>query len=162
MQAEQCAREQQQHEDDEQLRRQVEEQETALQEERKKNRNKFLPFMDTQISTSTPVLPSPLALRKLHKGEYCELYFFTNKGLADAQSCSPSMDNEALAITQDDHGMHSFILVAAARAKQSVIEDKDLTWTQIDKAMHCMLQAMKENGWDQKWLDVKGVISLYC
>jgi len=81
---------------------------------------------------------------------FLELYFFTNKGLADAQAYSPSMDDEALAITQDDHGLHSFVPVAAARAKQSVVEDKDLTWAQINEATHCMLQAMKENGWDQK------------
>ena len=63
------------------------------------------------------------------------------------------MDDEALAITQDDHGLHSFVPVAAARAKQSVVEDKDLTWAQIDEATHHMLQAMKENGWDQKRLE---------
>ena len=103
-----------------------------------------------QISTSTPILPSPLTLRKLRKEEYCELYFFTNKGLADTQAYSPSMDDEALAITQDDHRLHLFVPVAAARAKQSVVEDKDLTWAQIDEATHHMLQAMKENGWDQK------------
>ena len=153
VQAAQRAREQQQHEEEERQRLLMEEQGTALQEEKKKNRNKFLPFADTQISTSTPILPSPLALRKLRKGEYCELYFFTNKGLADAQAYSPSMDDEALAITQDDHGLHSFVPVAAARAKQSVIEDKDLTWAQIDEATHRMLQAMKENGWDQKRLE---------
>lgn len=148
------AREQQQQQDEEQARAQIEDQEAALQEERKKNRTKFLPFADTQISTSTPVLPSPLALRKLRKGEYCELYFFTNKGLADAHACSRSLDDEALAITQDDQGLHSFIPVAAARAKHSVIEDRDLTWAQLDEATHRMLQAMKENGWDQKRLEV--------
>lgn len=147
------AREQQQQQDEEQARAQIEDQEAALQEERKKNRTKFLPFADTQISTSTPVLPSPLALRKLRKGEYCELYFFTNKGLADAHACSRSLDDEALAITQDDQGLHSFIPVVAARAKHSVIEDRDLTWAQLDEATHHMLQAMKENGWDQKRLE---------
>ena len=147
------AREQQQQQDDERARVQTEEQEVALQEERKKNRTKFLPFADMQISTATPVLPSSLTLRKLHKGEYCELYFFTNKGLADAQACLCSMDDKALAITQDDHGLHSFIPVVAARAKHSVIEDKDLTWAQLDEATHCLLQAMKENGCDQKWLE---------
>ena len=80
------AREQQQQQDEEQARAQIEDQEAALQEERKKNHTKFLPFADMQISTSTPVLPSSLALRKLRKGEYCELYFFMNKGLADAHA----------------------------------------------------------------------------
>ena len=151
--ATQQAREQQCHKDKEQQRLQMEEQESVLQEERKKNCNKFLLFADTQISTSTPVLPSPLALRKLRKGEYCELYFFTNKDLMDMQAYLPLVDDEALAITQDNQGLHSFVPVAAARAKQLVIEDKDLTWPQIDEAMHRILQAMKENGWDQKRLE---------
>ena len=63
------------------------------------------------------------------------------------------MDDEVIAITQDDHRLHLFVPVAAARAKQSVVKDKDLTWAQVDKATHRMLQAMKENGWDQKRLE---------
>jgi len=55
---------------------------------------------------STPILLSPLTLCKLCKGEYCKLYFFMNKGLADMQVYSPSMDNEVLAITQDNHRLH--------------------------------------------------------
>ncbi|KIM57813.1 hypothetical protein SCLCIDRAFT_28558 [Scleroderma citrinum Foug A] len=65
VQAAQRAREQQQHEEGEQQRLLTEEQETALQEEKKKNRNKFLPFADMQISTSMPILPSPLVEYKL-------------------------------------------------------------------------------------------------
>ncbi|KAL4063016.1 hypothetical protein V8B97DRAFT_2026537 [Scleroderma yunnanense] len=48
----------------------------------------FLPFTDTQILVIPPILSSPLTLWKLHKGEYCKLYFFTNKELDDAQTTS--------------------------------------------------------------------------
>jgi hypothetical protein len=101
------------------------------------------------MSATAPVLPSPLALRKLRKGEFCELYFFTNKGLKDAQATSQSVDDEALAITQDEQGVHSFIPLAATKAKQSIIEDKDLMWHQIDEATHRIIQAMRESGWKE-------------
>ncbi|KAL4066381.1 hypothetical protein V8B97DRAFT_2025516 [Scleroderma yunnanense] len=94
---------------EEQQHAQTEEQELVLHEERKKNCNKFLPFTDTQIFAALPVLSSPLTLHKLQKGEYCKLYFFMNKGLADTQAISHTVDNEALAITQNEHGLHTYI-----------------------------------------------------
>ena len=141
--------EQRRTEAEERQRRQEEELEQAKQDERKKNRNKFLPFADAPMSATPPVIPSPLALRKLRKGELCELYFFTNKGLADAQVTSYSADDEALTLVQDDQGMHSFIPIASAKAKQGVIDDKDLTWHQIDEATHRIIQAMRDCGWDE-------------
>jgi hypothetical protein len=135
--------------EEERQRREEEELEQAKQDERKKNRNKFLPFADAPMSATPPVIPSPLALRKLRKGEFCELYFFTNKGLADAQVTSYSADDEALTLVQDEQGMHSFIPIASAKAKQNVVDDKDLTWLQIDKATHRIIQAMRECSWDE-------------
>ncbi|KAL4064866.1 hypothetical protein V8B97DRAFT_2025894 [Scleroderma yunnanense] len=74
-----------------------EEQELILCKEWKKNHTKFLPFANTQISATPPVLPSPLTLWKLWKGEYL------------------------------------------AKAKYSIVEDKDLFCAQIDEATHCIL-----------------------
>ncbi|KIK72026.1 hypothetical protein PAXRUDRAFT_22491 [Paxillus rubicundulus Ve08.2h10] len=61
-----------------------EEQELARQEEQKKNRNKFLPYNKVPISSAILKLPSALAVHKLKKGDYVEMYHFTNKGLAKA------------------------------------------------------------------------------
>ncbi|KIJ19365.1 hypothetical protein PAXINDRAFT_7849, partial [Paxillus involutus ATCC 200175] len=77
-----------QQEDADRLR--LQEEEAACQEERKKNRNKFLPFNDVKVVSTIPITPSPHALRKLRKGECVELHYFTNKGLAEAQSISHS------------------------------------------------------------------------
>lgn len=49
---------------------------------------------------------------KLRKGEFCEVYFFMNKGLAEADSTLHSVDDEALAIVQDKNGLYSFIPAA--------------------------------------------------
>lgn len=103
--------------------------------------------------TTIPTNPSPHALWKLWKGEYIKLHFFTNKGLAEAQSISHSVDNDALALTQDEHGVHSFIPISAAKAKEDITPNHELTWLQIDKATHCMLQAMKECGWGNDHTD---------
>lgn len=76
----------------------LQEEEIARQDKRKKNRNKFLPFNNVKVSSTIPINPSLHALRRLCKGEYVELHYFTNKGLAEAQSVSHSVDDEALAL----------------------------------------------------------------
>jgi hypothetical protein len=75
--------------------RQEEECEQARQDKQKKNHIKFLPYADVPMSATAPVLLSPLVLCKLHKGEFCKLYFFTNKGLEDARATSHSTDDKA-------------------------------------------------------------------
>ncbi|KAL4063389.1 hypothetical protein V8B97DRAFT_2026431 [Scleroderma yunnanense] len=124
---------------------QEEEHNAILWDEQKKNWNKFLPFADTQISIMPPILSSSLALWKLCKGKYCKLFFLPTKTWL--------MPKLSLALTQDDQGLHTFIPIVATRVKQSVIEDKDLSWAQIDESTHHILQAMKENRWDQKHID---------
>ncbi|KIJ19755.1 hypothetical protein PAXINDRAFT_68220 [Paxillus involutus ATCC 200175] len=122
---------------------QLQEEEVAHLEERKKNCNKFLPFNNVKVVSTIPITPSPHTLCKLRKGEYIELHYFTNKGLAEAQSISHSVDDNALTLMQDKQGLHSFVPVAVAKAKETVIPDHELTWSQIDEATHGMLQAMK-------------------
>ncbi|KAF9232441.1 hypothetical protein BU15DRAFT_55021 [Melanogaster broomeanus] len=107
-----------------------EEQELAKQEERKNNRNKFLPYNK--------------------KGDYVELYYFTNKGLAEAEASSRLTDDDAFALMRNENGHHSFIPIAAAKVKDSIIPDKDLTWVEFDEAAPRLLQAMRENGWDEE------------
>jgi hypothetical protein len=46
---------------------------------------------------------------KLHKGEFCALYFLTNKGLVEAEALSHLVDNEVPSIVQDENSLHSFI-----------------------------------------------------
>ncbi|KAI9566228.1 hypothetical protein HD554DRAFT_2025880, partial [Boletus coccyginus] len=97
------------------------------QDEQKKNCSKFLTFTDIQIFSTSPVIPFSLALCKLYKGDFCELYFFTNKGLTNIQVIFYSTDDKALMLVQDNHGLHSFIPLASTKVKQSIIDDKDLT-----------------------------------
>ncbi|KIJ09472.1 hypothetical protein PAXINDRAFT_17439 [Paxillus involutus ATCC 200175] len=71
-------------------------------------------------------------------------------GLAEAEASSHSLDDDAFALTKNDNGHHSFIPIAATKAKEMIIPDKDLTWAEIDKAAPRLLLVMKENGWDEE------------
>ncbi|KAI6020577.1 hypothetical protein EDC04DRAFT_2736786, partial [Pisolithus marmoratus] len=66
-------------EDEERERQQREkerEREAALQEEKKKYRHKHTPVpQDAVIPTDPIIIPSQVAVRKLQKGDYVELYF---------------------------------------------------------------------------------------
>ncbi|KAI6142366.1 hypothetical protein BKA82DRAFT_29900 [Pisolithus tinctorius] len=58
----------------------------ALQEDKKKYCHKHAPIpQDAMIPTEPIIIPVPIATHKLCKGDYCKLYFFTNKGLKDAE-----------------------------------------------------------------------------
>ncbi|KAG6376558.1 hypothetical protein JVT61DRAFT_1534 [Boletus reticuloceps] len=134
------------------------------QEERKKNRNKFLTYNKVPISTAITKLPLPIATRKLKKGDFVELYYFTNKGLAEAEASTRSMDDDALTLMRDEDGQHAFVPVTTSKFKDTVIPDKDLTWAEFDEAAPRLIQAMRESSWEEEhvqshlnmWLKLSG------
>ncbi|KAI6151573.1 hypothetical protein BKA82DRAFT_3941905, partial [Pisolithus tinctorius] len=87
-------------EEQEQLQQEQEREcELALQEDKKKNCHKHTPLpQDTMIPTEPIIVPAPITTHKLCKGDYCKLYFFTNKGLKDAELTPRSTDNDAMAL----------------------------------------------------------------
>ncbi|KAI6003021.1 hypothetical protein EDD15DRAFT_2541262, partial [Pisolithus albus] len=123
-------------------RRLRDEEDAALAEERKKNKAKYAPVPDVEVPHGPVNIPAPYATRKLKKGEYCELYFFTNAGLAEADSHSASVDDEALTLLKSDNGQHVWIPASNTRDKSAVIKDEDLTWEQFGEATVRMLSAM--------------------
>ncbi|KAI6126531.1 hypothetical protein F5141DRAFT_997910 [Pisolithus sp. B1] len=62
------------------------EEEAMCTEECKKNKTKYAPVLDVEVPSAPVNIPTPYAMCKLKKGEYCKLYFFTNIGLAEAES----------------------------------------------------------------------------
>ncbi|KAI5988071.1 hypothetical protein EDD15DRAFT_2139278, partial [Pisolithus albus] len=117
-----------------QQRRLREEAEAALAEERKKNKAKYAPVPD--------------------KGEYCELYFFTNDGLAEAESFNPSIDDEALTLLKTDNGQHVWVPATNTRDKSAIIKDEDLTWEQFGEASVRLLEAMREHDWQEDRIEM--------
>ncbi|KAI5984556.1 hypothetical protein EDC04DRAFT_2873861 [Pisolithus marmoratus] len=111
------------------------EEEAAQAEDRKKNKAKFAPVCDHNIPSGPVNIPTPYASRKLKKGEYCELYFFTNDRLAEAESLNPSIDDEAMTLLKADNGQHVWVPASSTNQdKTSVIRDKDLSWEQFGEA----------------------------
>ncbi|KAI5980542.1 hypothetical protein EDD15DRAFT_2136037, partial [Pisolithus albus] len=126
----------------EQQRRLREEEEAALAEERKKNKAKYAPVPDVEVPSGPVDIPALYATRKLKKGEYCELYFFTNAGLAEADSFNASIDDEALTLLKSDNGQHVWIPASNTRDRSTVIKDEDLTWEQFGEASVRLIAAM--------------------
>ncbi|KAI5998666.1 hypothetical protein EDD15DRAFT_2528080 [Pisolithus albus] len=111
------------------------EHELALQEERKKYRHKHAPIPhDVVIPTDPIIIPSQVAICKLCKGDFVELYYFTNKGLCNAELSTRSADDDALTLLQTSDGLHAFIPLATAQAKGSVTKDEDLSWEEFSEA----------------------------
>ncbi|KIN93568.1 hypothetical protein M404DRAFT_170929 [Pisolithus tinctorius Marx 270] len=134
--------------------RRLKEAEMAQAEERKKNRTKHALIRKVGVPSGPVNIPSPYAVCKLKKGEYCELYFFTNIGLAEAETFNPSIDNEALTLLKADNGQHIWVPASTTRDKSSVIKDEDLTWEQFREASMHLISTMKEHNWEEERVDM--------
>ncbi|KAI5992515.1 hypothetical protein EDD15DRAFT_2443003 [Pisolithus albus] len=156
-QEQQEAADRERQEEEERQRLQLEQErkrELALQEERKKYRHKHAPIPhDVVIPTDPIIIPSQVAIRKLCKGDFVELYYFTNKGLRNAELSTRSADDDALTLLQTSDGLHAFVPLATAQAKGSVTKDEDLSWEEFSEAAHRLVTAMRENSWPDERVD---------
>ncbi|KAF8835038.1 hypothetical protein BDN67DRAFT_498028 [Paxillus ammoniavirescens] len=109
------------------------EQELAKREQRKESRNKAVPAPGISVPTESKIIPSPDALNKLRKGEYCELYYFTDGGL--------STDNNAPGVKP------FFTPLPSPKVKDLIIKDEDLAWNEFTKAHRRMAVTMQECDW---------------
>jgi hypothetical protein len=119
------------------LLRQQQEDEDALvlKEEWKKNKAKFVPIPNRPITSELLVLPSLVAVRKLKNHQFCELWYFTNAGLDEAErSVSFAIDDNSLSIVPAADGSHSFVPSAFARDKSDVVHNESLTFEQFGQA----------------------------
>ncbi|KAH9909462.1 uncharacterized protein B0H18DRAFT_820240, partial [Fomitopsis serialis] len=116
--------------------------EQARRDERKKYKDKF-----SSVSTQPPpedesILPAKYALRKLEKGSYVELYYFTNEGLDTADASANQFDEDALVVHRGDDGVPSWAPAGSARGTKNVTADQDLTLEQFRQATPRLLGAM--------------------
>ena len=84
----------------EQLKAQQEEEELQfLKDERKKNKAKFVPILDRPVSSRPLIFPSLVAIRKIKNHQFCELWYFTNTGLDEAEKSTVfTADDNSLSI----------------------------------------------------------------
>jgi hypothetical protein len=129
--AEEAAREQA-----DQLHLQQEEEEAQLlKDERKKNKVKFTPIPDRPVALEPLILPSLVAIRKIRSHQFCELWYFTNTGLDEAEhTASYSIDDNSLSIIPSADSSHVFVPSAFARDKSEAIRDEDLSFEQFSQA----------------------------
>ncbi|KAF8800745.1 hypothetical protein BYT27DRAFT_7045448, partial [Phlegmacium glaucopus] len=74
----------------------IDEEENLRNEEIKKNKMKYTPIPDRDVPTVAPVIASNYAFRKMEKGLYVELWYYTNAGLDEAFRNTNTTDDEAM------------------------------------------------------------------
>ncbi|KAF8546421.1 hypothetical protein OG21DRAFT_1427047, partial [Imleria badia] len=138
-----------QHEQE--LRVQWEEEEALIvREECKKNKAKFAPIPKVPVPSDPIILPSQVALRKLQQHKFCELWYFTNAGLDEADtSLSYALDDDTLSFVTSTDGLPTLVPTSLACDKASVVQDEHLSIEQFGESAPCMIPFMFDNGWDQ-------------
>ncbi|KAG1725658.1 hypothetical protein EDB19DRAFT_1643919 [Suillus lakei] len=120
---------QQAEEDDTQRRQDLkDEEEAARLEDRKKNKNKYAP---------------------LKPSDYCELHYFTNKGLDEAMASTLVAEPDALVMLPASDGIHSWVPAAAVKDPKAapITKDEHLSWEEFNEAAPCIVVFMKMHDW---------------
>ncbi|KDQ62029.1 hypothetical protein JAAARDRAFT_54071 [Jaapia argillacea MUCL 33604] len=123
------------------------EKETARKDEIKKNKAKYIPIPDREVPDEAPVIASQFAMKRLEKGAYVGMWYFTNAGVDDALQHSTAADDDAMVLQTNSEGRDHWVPAASTRVAQSFIEDKDLPWEDFCQAVPRMVMAMEDAGW---------------
>lgn len=129
----------------------VEELEALKKEEMKKNKAKYVPIPDRDVPSVPRVIASNYAVKKMEKGLYVELWYYTNAGLDEAFRNSNTMDDEAMMMIRLPNGSTSWAPAASStRNAASVTEDRNILWEDFCQAAPRMIVAMEEADWPQE------------
>ncbi|KZT64742.1 hypothetical protein DAEQUDRAFT_769456 [Daedalea quercina L-15889] len=121
--------------------------EQSLKDEMKKNKEKYVAIPDRPIPAGTLVMAAPYAIRRLEKGQYLELYYYTNQGLRAAAAEVSQVNDEGLTLRENGDGTTTWVQAATLRASKSVIPDQELTWAQLREAVTRFIPAMQRARW---------------
>ncbi|KAJ8588645.1 hypothetical protein M405DRAFT_901876 [Rhizopogon salebrosus TDB-379] len=121
-----------QEEQDKKEWQRLEEEEAAHKEERKRNKHKYTPIQDCGVPIEGSIVPSSYATRKLEKGEFVELWYFTNEGLGEAHS-KKTIDDDAMIMSKLLDGSTAWVSAASMRNARSVV-DESMTKTSPSRA----------------------------
>ncbi|KAF8805855.1 hypothetical protein BYT27DRAFT_7039295, partial [Phlegmacium glaucopus] len=116
--------------------------EALRKEEMKKNKIKYTPIPDRDVPTIAPVIASNYVIRKMEKGLYVELWYYTNAGLDDALRSSSTIDDEAMVMLHRPDGSSSWVPSASTRDAIGVLDDKHISWEDFCQAAPRMIVAM--------------------
>ncbi|KAG1731163.1 hypothetical protein EDD22DRAFT_1045437 [Suillus occidentalis] len=140
------AREREEEEEEQRQQLRQEEAEAARLEDRKKNKNKYAPLVRGKAPSDPTILPAQYATRKLKAGDYCELHYFTNRGLEDAQLATLVAEPDAMVMLPSSEGIHSWIPAAAVKDPKAtpVVKDEHLSWEEFNEAAPRMVTSMRQ------------------
>ncbi|KAG2124369.1 hypothetical protein DEU56DRAFT_692862, partial [Suillus clintonianus] len=131
----------QQEQQDRHEQEQIEEAELARKEEKKKYKHKYAPIQATGVPDEPSINPSPYATRKLEKGEYVELWYFTNDGLDEALIKKTIEDDTMVLLTLQDSST-AWVSAASARNTTSVINNEDIAFEDFCQACPRFISAI--------------------
>ncbi|KAG1730064.1 hypothetical protein EDB19DRAFT_1741483 [Suillus lakei] len=128
------------------------EEETAQAEEKKKNRSKYhvLPERPRPTTTEDDIIVSDFAMRKIDKGLYVEIYYWTNDGLDDALANYHTKDDDGMVPTTGEDGSTTWIQAAATRPSAGVVPDRNLAPVDFAQAVPRMIASFEERGWPKQ------------
>ncbi|KAG1719772.1 uncharacterized protein EDB91DRAFT_1284772 [Suillus paluster] len=127
----------------------------VCKEEHKKNKSKFVPVATAKIPTTPIVIPSNFAVRKLKAGNYCELYYFTNKGLNEAKKNLLLTESRGLILLPGANGQQTWVNADETHDSKAVItKDENLSWEEFNEAAPRMVITMKQQEWPEDHINM--------
>ncbi|KAG1889764.1 uncharacterized protein F5891DRAFT_987233 [Suillus fuscotomentosus] len=123
---------------------------TTADEDRKKNRIHHIPIPSRPRPkrAAESFLVSDFALRKLDKAQFVELYYWTNKGLADARLNFLTTDDDSMVPSAAADGSTSWIAASVARPAAGVIADHLLAPLDFSRAIPRFIASLEQRGWE--------------
>ncbi len=104
------------------------------------------------VPTDATIFPSPYALKKLQKGDFVELVYFTNRGLEEAERTG--LEDESFVLVQDGDA-HSWVPASSTRnSKNNVSKDEDLSWEEFLEAAPRMINFMRISDWPDTHIEM--------
>jgi hypothetical protein len=123
------------------------ESEEQRRDEMKKNKSKYAQIPARGVPRHAPAIAAYYATRRMEKGEYVPLWYYTNKGLQHALLSYHKANDEAMALVQRPDGSTSLIPAAASSDAKGVIDDQDIEFEEFCIASSRMVEAMGIAEW---------------
>jgi hypothetical protein len=119
------------------------------EEDRKKNRIHLIAILDRPRPkwAAEEVLVADFALRKLDKAQFVKLYYWTNKGLANARTSFRTRDDDSMVPTAGVDGAATWVSASIARPATGVIPDHLLAPLDFSRAIPHFIATLEQRGW---------------
>ena len=128
-----------------------------------KKRPKMPAYIKGQmVQSSIPIIASKFAREKLKDRKFCELWYWTREGIAEARRSGTAATSTADADGGLDIGNGVFIKTGGNQPSKKVIPDAALLMSQVSPAMALWIQGMLDEKYDvdhvRGWVDCKHML----